>query len=115
MNIPPTQQMTYHGTDPFSALALEDLEVPSLPSEVNYVECLLVQNGMDVKFDNISDLANQCLWVDQADDRASVPQSNTPFDQNEANTPDLAVHPTGVNLAATPVNLSRTLCHPIPS
>jgi len=51
----------------------------SSPSEVNYAECLFVQNGMDVEGDNIPDLANQHSWVDQADDRAPFPQGNVPF------------------------------------
>ena len=77
----------------------------SSPSEVNYVKHLLAQNGMDIEGDNIPNLANQCLWADQADNRAPFSQGNMPFNQNEANTPDPAAPPTSANLVMTSVNL----------
>jgi len=76
--------------------------------EVNYVKCLLTQNGMDVKFDNTHNLANQRSWADQADDRTSFSQSNMPFNQNEVNIPDPIAHPTSANLAVTSVNLESS-------
>jgi len=77
----------------------------SPPSEGNYAERLLAQNGMDVELDNTLDLDNQRSWADQADDRSPFPQSNVPSGQNEANTPDPAAHLTGINPAATSANL----------
>jgi len=74
----------------------------SPPSEVNYAERILAQNGMDVELDITPDLTDQRSWVDQADDRATFPQSNMSLDQNEAITPDPATHTTGANLAGTP-------------
>ena len=73
--------------------------------EVNYMECLLTQNGIDVELDSTLDLDNQCSWADQANNRSPFPRSNVPSDQNKANTSNPAAHLTGINLAATSANL----------
>jgi len=80
----------------------------SPPSKVNYAECFLAQNGMDVEGDNIPDLANQHSWANQADNRAPFPQGNAPFDQNKANTPNPAAPSTGANFVMTPINLESS-------
>ena len=80
----------------------------SPPSKVNYAEYFLAQNDMDIEGDNIPNLANQRSWADQADNRAPFPQGNTPFDQNEANTPYPAAPPTGANFAMIPINLESS-------
>ena len=77
----------------------------SLPLEVNYAECVLAQNSMDIKLDITPNLIDQCLWADQTDDRATFSQSNVPLNQNKVITPAPATHSTSTNLAMNPTNL----------
>jgi len=73
--------------------------------EVNYMERLLTQNGIDIELDSTLDLNNQCSWADQADNRSPFPRSNVPSDQNKANTSNPVAHLTSINLAVTSANL----------
>jgi len=74
--------------------------------EDNYAECVLAQNRINIKFNDIPSLTNQYLWADQADNRTAFPQSNVFSNQNKETTPDSATqHITNINFTTTPTNL----------
>jgi len=76
----------------------------SPPSEINCVECVLAQNSMDVKFNDMPSLAanaKQQSWANQDNNNcSSIPQNNVPLNQNKAHT-----HVNGTNLSATTPSL----------
>jgi len=74
--------------------------------EDNYAECVLAQNRINIKFNDIPSLTNQYLWADQADNRTAFPQSNVFSNQNKETTPDSATqHITNINFTTTSTNL----------